>query len=80
MPEPTHPDPRSARFEFRIGWEASSVQGFQGTSEWMVWDGPEQTIAEVQAALNAGGRPAPGLEVAIDGSGFGWWSEVRDAA
>ena len=34
---------------------------------------------EIQEALNEGNGLALGLELATEASGFGWWSEVREA-
>lgn len=66
--------------EYRIGWSASSNASFEGASEWMKWDGDEKTVAEVEEAINASRERSPGLEAAIEWSGFEWWSEVRGAA
>lgn len=66
--------------EYRIGWAASSNASFEGTSDWMEWGGHEETVAEVEEALNASAGLSPGLEAALDLCGFEWWSEVRVVA
>lgn len=65
------------RFEYRIGWSASSNASFSGQSDWMVWEGHEQTIKEVKNILNETKYLPLGLEEAIELSGFEWWTEVR---
>lgn len=44
----------------------------------MEWGGHEETVAEVEAALTRAVALSPGLEAAIEASGFEWWGEVRE--
>lgn len=75
----------AAAFEYRVGWEASTMHGFEGYTEWTPWDGPETSIEDIEAALHrddAGrhGSVARGLGEAMEGAGFGWNVEVRSVA
>lgn len=68
------------RFEYRIHWEASSHYGFRGATDWTAWVGDDATPDEIEADLSKGsGALAQGLEEALEGSGFGWSVEVREA-
>ena len=68
-----------SKFEYRIGWTASSNARFGGETDWQPWHGFEETSADVEAALNEGGC-SDGLGEALEASGFEWWCEVREAA
>jgi hypothetical protein len=67
------------KFEYRVGWAASSNASFGGESEWYEWDGDEETAEAVEEELSKGTAIPHGLEMALDGSGFEWWGEVREA-
>lgn len=71
-----------AKFEYAVGWSASSNASFQSPRDpdWQEWQGSEETIEEVEAAIHEGqGSLCLGLEQALDFSGFEWWAEVREA-
>ncbi len=65
--------------EYRVCWSAGSNISFHGSTEWDEWDGFEETEADVQAALGAGGLNCEGLSMALEASGFDWWIETRVA-
>lgn len=68
-----------AEIEYRIFWSASSNITFHGKSDWAPWWGFEETVAEVEQAIEtSGGCPSPLLEGALEGSGFECWCEVRE--
>lgn len=65
--------------EYRIGWSANSNITFKGKTDWREWDGFEETIEEVESALEKGGSEiSPALEEALQASGFEFWSQVRE--
>lgn len=71
--------------EYRICWSASSNISFRGHDDWNPWDDEDATEDEVQEALSTveGGKflaIPPGLEMALEGSGFDWSAETREVA
>lgn len=70
--------------EYRICWNASSNISFEGCTDWCEWGGFEETVDAVIEAASAspGGSYSvpPGLEEALEGSGFDWWTEAREVA
>jgi hypothetical protein len=69
--------------EYRICWAASSNARFRGHDDWNPWDDEDATGDEVEDALSStrnGHMNLPdGLEMALEGSGFEWWVETREA-
>lgn len=65
--------------EYRICWAASSNAQFKGQSDWE-FANDDETAEEVEDALSRshGGIPE-GLDIALNGSGFEWWVETREA-
>jgi FKBP-type peptidyl-prolyl cis-trans isomerase 2 len=64
--------------EFRVCWNASSNISFNGETDWI--EELDDTSAEdLEASLSAGaGGISAGLELALEGSGFDWWVEIRE--
>jgi hypothetical protein len=65
--------------EYRICWNASSNIGFRGATDWEPWeegDNPEEVLyeSEIQVPINL----PPGLEIALEASGFEWHVESRE--
>lgn len=61
--------------EYRIRWAAGSNSSFHGASDWEQFDGtPEEAEEYLVGEAN---RICPGLEYALEGSGFEWWVETR---
>jgi hypothetical protein len=68
------------RFEFRVCWSASSNISFHGQTNWQ--DGADwgDDAEEIEDSLDSlTGDLPPGLEMAIDASGFEWSVETREA-
>lgn len=65
-------------YEYRLRWSASSNITFHGESDWIEW-GPAASVGEVMDDLFDAkplGLP-PGLEGALECSGFEWDCDVR---
>lgn len=71
----------SRPLEYRVCWNASSNISFSGATDWEEWGGaPDETADQIEESLcRAGGGIAEGLDMAIEGSGFSWWVETREA-
>ncbi len=68
------------KFQWRISWSAGSNCTFKGESDWMEWEGFEESIEEVEKEISRGNRDiCCGLETALEQSGFEWSAEVREA-
>lgn len=68
------------KFEYRVGWSAFTNINFKGSTDWMQWDGYEETADEVEVALtHTNGMIPMALDIALESSGFDWWMEVREA-
>lgn len=67
-----------AKFEWRVGWEASTNASFEGYGEWEPFEGDGTTEDEVMNAIeSSSGRISEGLAQAIEHSGFGYHVQVR---
>jgi hypothetical protein len=66
--------------EYRICWATNTNVSFTGASEWKAWPDPGDDTAAIENALSDGaGSLGDGLEMALEASGFEWWSETREA-
>jgi hypothetical protein len=71
--------------EYRIGWSASSNISFDGHDDWQPWDDEDASAEDVESYLNEPERRdqhinlPPGLEMALEASGFDWYVETREA-
>lgn len=68
--------------EYRICWSAGSNITFQGATDWEEWldDGDAE---DVMSEVEVKGKPynvPPGLEIALEASGFEWYVETRETA
>lgn len=70
--------------EVRVCWAASSNIGFRGASDWVdyeEWYGAvndkDASIEEIEDYMYSGAHIPPGLELALEASGFEWWVEIR---
>ena len=69
-----------SKFEYRLGWTASSNASFRGETDWEPWGGFEETADDVERAMTDGsGGISDGLSETLDACGFEWWCEVREA-
>lgn len=67
--------------EYRICWNASSNVTFRGATDWEPWedDGdPEEALGECEDRSQSYNAP-PGLDLALEASGFEWYVETREA-
>lgn len=68
------------RLEYRVCWAASSNGRFRGETDWApAAEGESAEDLEASLSSSAGGIPE-GLDLALNGSGFEWWVETREAA
>ncbi len=67
------------RFEYRVGWEATTNASFSGQSDWAEFEGEAESEEEVQTLLErSSGAISDAMEDVFNWSGFGWWLEVRE--
>lgn len=62
--------------ETRICWSASTNISFRGSTEWEPWDGGAEDFEDFMTKGQH--NICEGLALALEGSGFEWWTEVRD--
>lgn len=67
-------------YEYRICWSASSNINFRGNTDWSVWEDEEDDAIAIENSLTEsnGSGISPGMEEALDASGFEWWVETRE--
>jgi hypothetical protein len=66
--------------EYRICWNAGSNISFRGATDWDTWDedsAPDEVLGEPENNTQPSNLP-PGLDIAIEASGFDWWIETRE--
>jgi hypothetical protein len=67
------------RFEFRVGWGASSNASFRGISDWTEFGGEAESVEEVEQLLErSSGAISDAMEEVLNASSFEWWLEVRE--
>lgn len=65
--------------EYRICWNAGSNISFHGHTDWEEWldDGDPEDILGEREMKDLPLNMPPGLEMALEASGFDWWIETR---
>lgn len=64
--------------QYRVSWSAWSNISFRGATDWTNWDDPDATPEEIEELMTKGSLNLPGLEEALNASGFEWSVETRE--
>lgn len=66
--------------EYRICWDASSNASFSGSTDWEPWEddgNPDDVLNDLEMP-DLGYNAPPGLEIALEASGFEWYVDTRE--